>query len=39
LQAETPVDAATRVQQLLGTSSPHNFSLTVQPREVLAQFN
>jgi hypothetical protein len=39
LQAETPVDAATRVQQLLGTSSPHNFSLTVQPHEALAQFN
>jgi hypothetical protein len=39
LQAEAPSDAATRVQQLPGSTSSHNFVLTVQPHEVLAQFN
>jgi len=33
LQAEAPLDAATRVQQLLNTASPPTFSLTVRPGE------
>jgi hypothetical protein len=39
LQAEAPSNAATRVQQLLGSTSAHRFSLTVRPHERLEQFH
>ncbi len=38
LQAEAPSDAATQVQQLLGSTSPQ-FSLVVGPQELAARFS